>query len=222
MTESLPMFPLNTVLFPGVSVPLRVFEDRYRALVHRLLRTEDPAERLFGSVAIREGYEVGEHGAQSLHRVGCRLQMTEIAPHPDGSFDVVAVGRDRIRLDRLDTSGPCPTGEVTVLTEDRTGVPDEVTETARAVFTGYAAMVAEIRGVDPHPGSLPTDAEYLAWTLAAVAPIPLPDQQAVLEAAGPGERLILLTDLFRRELSAMNVIPSLPATRVARTGWSPN
>lgn len=222
MTASLPMFPLNTVLFPGVSVPLRVFEDRYRALVHRLLRVEDPAERLFGSVAIREGYEVGDHGAQSLHRVGCRLQMTDIQPHPDGTFDVVAVGRDRIRLDRLDTSGPCPLGEVTVLPEDRSAVPDVDLEGARAVFTGYAAMVADIRGIDPHPGSLPTDPEYLAWTLAAVAPIPLPDQQAVLEAHGAGERLALLTDLFRRELSAMNVIPSLPATKVARTGWSPN
>ena len=45
MTDSLPMFPLNTVLFPGVTIPLHVFEDRYRALVHHLLRIEDPAER---------------------------------------------------------------------------------------------------------------------------------------------------------------------------------
>ena len=77
------MFPLNTVLFPGVTVPLRVFEDRYRALVHRLLRIEDPAERLFGSVAIREGYEVGERGGQSVHRIGCLLQLTEVEPHDD-------------------------------------------------------------------------------------------------------------------------------------------
>ena len=62
MSEQLPIFPLNTVLFPGVSVPLHVFEDRYRALVHHLLRVADPAERLFGSSAIREGYEVGDHG----------------------------------------------------------------------------------------------------------------------------------------------------------------
>jgi len=75
VADTLPMFPLNAVLFPGLNVPLRVFEDRYRALVHHLLRVEDPAERVFGSVGIREGYEVGEHGAQSLYRVGCRLQV---------------------------------------------------------------------------------------------------------------------------------------------------
>ena len=50
MVDPLPMFPLNTVLFPGVTVPLTVFEDRYRALVHHLLRVEDPAARLFGTV----------------------------------------------------------------------------------------------------------------------------------------------------------------------------
>ena len=117
MTDPLPMFPLNSVLFPGVSVPLRVFEDRYRALVHHLLRVADPAERLFGSVAIREGYEVGDHGAQSLFRVGCRVQLTEVEAHPDGTFDIVAVGRERIELERLDTSGTFPLGHVTVRPE---------------------------------------------------------------------------------------------------------
>src|SRR5215210_769633 len=87
VSDTLPMFPLNTVLFPGVSVPLHVFEDRYRALVHHLLRVEDPTERIFGSVGIREGYEVGEHGSQSLFRVGCRAQLTEVEGHPDGTFD---------------------------------------------------------------------------------------------------------------------------------------
>ena len=80
------MFPLNTVLFPGVSIPLKVFEDRYRALVHHLLREPDPTLRQFGSVGIREGYEVGEHGAQSLYRVGCRVKLSEVEPNPDGTF----------------------------------------------------------------------------------------------------------------------------------------
>src|ERR1044072_5033270 len=99
MSDTLPMFPLNTVLFPGMSVPLRVFEDRYRALVHHLLRVEDPTERGFGSVGIREGYEVGEHGAQWLFRVGCRVKMTDVEAHPDGTFELVAVGLDRIELE---------------------------------------------------------------------------------------------------------------------------
>ena len=123
------MFPLSTVVFPGMSVPLHVFEDRYRMLVNHLLTVEDPAARVFGTVAIREGYEVGDHGAQSVYRVGCMLQLTEVERRQDGTFDIVAVAR---------------------------------------------------------------------------------------------ERLVLVTRLLTEELRAINVIPSLPATQVARTAWSPN
>jgi uncharacterized protein len=221
VSTTLPMFPLGTVLFPGVVVPLRVFEDRYRALVHHLIREPDPAHRLFGSVGIREGYEVGDHGAQSLFRVGCRLQLTDVEARDDGTFDIVAVGRDRIRLDRLDTTGPFPAGEVEPVPLTDAPVPQEIVERALGLFTAYRAAVAPYRG-DPHPGDLPRDPTYLSWTLAAVAPLPMPDRQALLESDDTATRLLLVADLLRQELRAMNAIPSLPATEVARTRWSPN
>ncbi|GAB4007553.1 LON peptidase substrate-binding domain-containing protein [Nocardioides ultimimeridianus] len=221
MTADLPMFPLNAVLFPGVSLPLRVFEDRYRALVHHLLRVEDPAERLFGSVGIREGYEVGDHGAQSLFRVGVRLQLTEVEAHRDGTFDVVAVGRDRIRLDRLMTGDTFPLGEVEDLPEPTVVVEPHVVEAARATFTAYRAMLSAF-ATDPFQGELPQDPTYLSWTMAACAPLPMAERQQLLEADDANERLILVTDQLRSELRAMNVIPSLPASEVARTRWSPN
>ena len=215
------MFPLNAVLFPGVSVPLTIFEDRYRALVHHLLRVEDPTERVFGSVGIREGYEVGDHGAQSLYRVGCKVQLTEVEPHADGSFDIVAVGMDRIALDRLDVTGPFPVGHVTERPEREVPVPEDVLESARATFTAYRTALADIRS-DPWAGTLPRDPSYLSWTLAALAPLPMHERQGLLEATDAVERLVMVTDLLRTELRAMNVIPSLPATEVARTRWSPN
>ena len=221
VTRALPMFPLNAVLFPGVSVPLRVFEDRYRALVHHLLREEDPTQRVFCSVGIREGYEVGDHGAQSLYRVGCTVLLTEVEAHEDGSFDVVAVGLDRVELERLETGGPFPLGHVHDRPEPDAPVAPHVIEAARATFVAYRAALAAIRS-DPFDGALPRDPSYLSWTLAASAPLPMPERQTLLEAEGAEERLILVTDLLREELRAMNVIPSLPATEVARTRWSPN
>ncbi len=218
---TLPMFPLNMVLFPGVSVPLHVFEDRYRALVHHLLRVEEPADRLFGSVGIREGYEVGSHGAQSLYRIGVKLQLSEVESHPDGTFDIVAVGRSRIKLDRMDTTGLFPAGHVADLPEQPAQVSEELADQARATFTAYRAALAGMRG-DPFSGTLPRDPEYLSWTLAACAPLPIAERQGLLEADDAAERLRLVTDLLRTELRAMNVIPSLPATEVARTKWSPN
>jgi Lon protease-like protein len=215
------MFPLNAVIFPGVSVPLNVFEDRYRALVHHLLRVEDPTQRLFGSVGIREGYEVGDHGSQSLFRVGCRVQLTEVESHSDGTFSIVAVGLDRIQLERLDTTGTFPVGQVTDRPEVGGFVDAELVERARDTFTAYRAALAEIRS-DPYTGDLPKDASYLSWTLAACAPLPLHERQALLEAEDAGDRLQMVTDLLRTELRTMQVMPSLPATDVARTRWSPN
>ena len=215
------MFPLNTVLFPGVVVPLHVFEERYRALVHRLLREPDPTQRFFGSVAIREGYEVGDHGAQSLFRIGCRMQLTEVTANGDGSFDIEAVGRDRLRLDELLTSGDFPEGVVTTLDQDDDEAPDEVVARALATFAEYREAVFDYRG-DPHPGALPRDSTYLSWTLAAVAPLALPERQSLLECDDADQRLQLVTGRLRAELRAMRVIPSLPATEIARTRWSPN
>lgn len=221
MSDTLPMFPLNAVLFPGVSMPLRVFEDRYRAMVHHLLRVPDPVDRVFGSVGIREGYEVGEHGSQSLFKIGCRVKLTEVEGHPDGSFDIVAVGLERIQLERLDTSGTFPVGHVIDRPEPPIHVPVEIVERARATFAAYRVALDLIR-VDPYPVDLPRDPSYLSWMLAALAPLPLHERQALLEAEDAALRLAMVTDLLRAELRAMNVIPSLPATEVARTRWSPN
>ena len=215
------MFPLNAVLFPGVSVPLTVFEDRYRALVHHLLRVEDPAERLFGSVGIREGYEVGDRGAQSLFRVGCRVQLTDVEAHADGTFKIVAVGLERIELERLDTTGTFPVGHVVERPEEPTVVAQEIVDRARATFTAYRMALTDISS-DPYDGPLPKDAVYLSWTLAAVAPLPMHERQQLLEAEDAALRLSMVTELLRDELRAMNVIPSLPATQVARTRWCPN
>ena len=134
---------------------------------------------------------------------------------------MVAVGLSRIQLDRLDTTGLFPVGHVEDHDEPGPPVDEDVLDRARATFTAYRQALSEIRA-DPYEGTLPRDADYLSWTLAACAPLPLQDRQALLEADDAGTRLDLVTDLLRSELRAMNVIASLPATEVARTRWSPN
>jgi Lon protease-like protein len=221
MSDTLPMFPLNTVLFPGMSVPLRVFEDRYRALVHHLLRVDDPTERVFGSVGIREGYEVGEHGAQWLFRVGCRVKMTEVEALPDGTFELEVLGLDRIELEHLDTTGTYPVGRVTPLGEPYVAVPERVVDDARETWASYCDALLDIER-EPPSSELPHDPAYLSWALAALAPLSLADRQALLEAEDTTGRLQMVTDVLRGELRVMSVFPSLPATEVARTRWSPN
>jgi uncharacterized protein len=221
--EQLPIFPLNTVVFPGVTVPLHVFEDRYRALVHHLLTIEDKTLRLFGIVAIREGYEVGSHGVQSVHRVGCLVQLTSVSPYADGRFDIEVVGRSRIRLDRLDTSGSFLVGDVVALEEPRPAA-DTGTEAARALatFEAYRVALSELRGGEVLEGALPRDPEYLSYSLAATCLLTLQERQALLEAENARERLTMLRHALAEEMRAMRAVPSLPATEVSRTAWSPN
>ena len=227
MTDELPMFPLNSVLFPGMTMELHVFEDRYRALVHHLLTIPDRSQRLFGVVAIREGYEVGTQGVQSLHRIGCVAQMTTVVPAEDGRFDIEIVGRERFRLQSMDASGPYLVG--TVETTSDAGDPSvrasgtsEEAMRARETFEKYRSRLSEIRGAEVLDVDLPEDPVYLSYTLAATCLLTLRERQALLETGSADERLALLRRAMVEEMRAMRALPSLPATEVSRTGWSPN
>jgi Lon protease-like protein len=227
VTDELPMFPLNTVLFPGMTVALHVFEERYRALVHHLLTIPDRSQRLFGVVAIREGYEVGSHGVQSLHRVGCVAQMTTVVPAEDGRFDIEIVGRERFHLQSMNASGPYLVGTVETMPDaaDPAAGPGGATKEAvstRKTFEVYRERISELRGADVLDVDLPEDPVYLSYTLAATCLLTLRERQALLETGSADERLVMLRHAMHEEMRAMRAIPSLPATEVARTGWSPN
>lgn len=157
MRSQLPIFPLNTVVFPGVSLPLHVFEDRYRSLVHHLLTISDKPDRLFGIVAIREGFEVGTHGVQSVHRVGCVVQMTSVDPYPDGRFDIEVVGRRRLRLDGLDTSGTYLLGDVETVPERPDNSREALHEATRTreTFEDYRRRLSTMRDAECSTATCP-------------------------------------------------------------------
>jgi uncharacterized protein len=98
--EIIPLFPLGSPLFPGVVLPLRIFEPRYRRLVGDLVAL--PAgndRRYFGVVAIRQGWEVERIApAEALYDVGCIARLQGVRPQPDGGFRIVTVGAERFRL----------------------------------------------------------------------------------------------------------------------------
>jgi uncharacterized protein len=217
-----PLFPLNTVMFPGVVTPLHIFEERYRTLVRELVGIESVFDRVFGVIAIREGYEVGDHGMQSAHRVGTLVQLTEVEPYDDGRFDIQVIGRQRLRVTGSDNSGPFLRGEVELLPD--TDEPDAVAEAERtlATFEIYRETLSELRGGPVLAGEMPDDPAYLSYALASTCLLTLPQRQALLEAESARERLGMLRRTLHEEMRAMRALPSLPATEVARTRWSPN
>jgi Lon protease-like protein len=100
MGELIPLFPLGTPLFPGVVLPLRIFEPRYRRLMADLLELPPASERrFFGVVAIRSGWEVEQvTPARALYDVGCTALLQTVRPQPDGGFRIVTLGGRRFRL----------------------------------------------------------------------------------------------------------------------------
>jgi Lon protease-like protein len=98
--ELIPLFPLGTPLFPGVVLPLQIFEPRYRRLMRDLLaHPEDSDHRFFGVVGIRQGWEVENVSpAAALYDIGCTARLQRVVPQPDGGFRVVTVGGDRFRV----------------------------------------------------------------------------------------------------------------------------
>jgi hypothetical protein len=100
MGEVIPLFPLSSPLFPGIVLPLEIFEDRYRRLVADLLALPAGSpRRSFGVVAIRQGWEVERVApAAALYDVGCTARVQGVQAKPDGGYRIVTVGGDRFRL----------------------------------------------------------------------------------------------------------------------------
>ena len=140
----LPLFPLNTVLCPGIALPLHVFEDRYRAMVRHCLESASP----FGVVLIREGREVGT-GAISFTGIGTIAEIRDAGSYDDGRYDLLVVGTRRFEIRRvLSGRRPYLVAEVDVLTET---VGDE--ETAhRLAMTATRRFVKYLELLQPRSG----------------------------------------------------------------------
>ena len=131
----LPLFPLRTVLFPGMPLPLQIFEQRYRVMTRELLDSGGE----FGVLLIREGNEVG--GGAVPHTVGTTAFIEQCQELPDGRFMLTARGRQRFRLDRMLPPCPYPYGEVSYIYDDEDTSGDlrvaSAMETVKATFPVY-------------------------------------------------------------------------------------
>jgi Lon protease-like protein len=232
MSERLPLFPLGTVLYPGLLLPLHIFEERYRALVRDLTggRTgEQPEEGApaFGVVAIRQGREVGADGIRELHDVGCTAEIRRVEALPDGRFDLVTTGAQRFRLLRVDLdTAPYLIGEVEYLDEDSGPAGSDADVLAGSVarhYLAYRDQLLSLQGQAPRVrGPLPAEPIVLSYLVAAAMVLDRQDKQDLLEAPDVAARLRAELALLRRERVMLAHLPSLPGADIAREAGSPN
>jgi len=134
----IPLFPLHTVLCPGIVLPLHIFEDRYRAMTRRCLDTGEP----FGVVLIRDGREIGTARMATLAGVGAFAEIRQAGRYPDGRFDLLAAATGRFAIESVDAqTEPYLLAEVTPL-------DDEVGDEPRAERLAAAAIRRFVRYLD--------------------------------------------------------------------------
>ena len=217
----LPWFPLGTVLYPGVLLPLHIFEDRYRQLIRDLL-AQPAGPRRFGVVAIKEGREVGTDGVTALHEIGCTAELQRVEAYDDGRFDIIAVGASRFRLVRVDASQPL-VGEVELLPDVCTDEATRLSGRAVRMFGSYRKALLTAQGLAVNePPELPDDPVERSYLIAAAMLVEMSDKQDLLATSTVDERLTLEMALLRRESALVSQLSTRPAVEFPRAGYSPN
>ena len=212
MVETLPLFPLGTVLLPGAPLPLHIFEPRYRQLTVDLVTGAVPG-RTFGVVAIKHGHDPDDTTCVRTYEVGCTALLREAKRLPDGRFDIVTRGERRFRLiDVDDSSAPYLIGTVEF-------VPDEDPSEERALLPALAAAARAAhryycttawRTEDWHEPGSDVEPQMLAHLLASDCLLSLEDRQDLLEETCPADRLRLIRRMLWREAEFLRELRAVP------------
>ncbi|HYL91252.1 MAG TPA: LON peptidase substrate-binding domain-containing protein [Burkholderiales bacterium] len=193
MTQELALFPLNTVLFPGGRLPLRIFEQRYMDMAKRCLRDGSP----FGVCAIREGQEVGAPAVPA--DVGCTARIGEWDMAQLGLLEVIAHGEQRFRIveRRVERNG-LQVARIEILpAENDAPVPESCAACVRLL----ERVIEQHAGLLPAPHRLDS-ATWLSSRLAELLPLPLAEKQALLEVNDAAMRLERVNALLRTSARA--------------------
>lgn len=189
--QAMPMFPLGSVLFPTMPLPLHIFEPRYRALARDVLR----GDRRFGVVLIERGNEVG--GEETRTDLGTIAEVVEAEELDDGRWVLVAVGRERIRVQQWLPDDPYPRATVAPFDDIRRGDDIDVGPAAAQLRRALAlqAELGEARA--PVDVELSPDPAVATLQMGAIGPFGPVDQQRLLATTDPSHRLSLVDELMR-------------------------
>lgn len=191
MSETiLPLFPLNTVLFPGGPLPLRIFETRYTDMVRKCMREQSA----FGVVSVRAGGEAGE--VASTSDIGTTARIVDFYPLPDRLLGISCLGERRFRvLERSRQADGLNLASIEWLAPvAEQPVPESMRHLSELLRAVLPQLGEVYESVPKHFG----DAAWVGARLAEILPISLLDKQQCLEIDDPLERLERLAPLIKR------------------------
>lgn len=198
----LPIFPLNTVLFPGIPMPLRIFEERYL----RMLADRTPNDPAFAIALIDSGQEVG--GTPSFHAIGTTARLVSINSLASNRVDIVVVGDRRVRISGSDWTRGYAVAETEDIA-DAAGAPTDSTEAtalaarAQRAYAIYVRAVAKLVDMQFKAPALSRDPAAASFELTARLPLHTWEQQSILEIVDPLARVKAVRSLVNRELALL-------------------
>ena len=190
----LPLFPLNTVLFPNASLPLQIFEERYKLMLRECMESDNR----FGVTLIREGPEVG--GPAVPHEIGTVAHITQVNRIDGDRFFISAVGVQRFRVLDVTQREPFLAAEVELLEDaiPQLGSADEVVREATDAFSNYAQASVGVAGGWVSRTRVPSDPEALSYHIANSVQMDLGEKQRLLEHDSSASRLTAEVELLKR------------------------
>lgn len=197
----LPLFPLNTVLFPGMPLRLHIFEDRYKEMLAQCIDNRQP----FGVVLIREGDEANGPLAQP-HLVGCTAQIIQVDPLDGGRMNVTAVGEERFKILTLNYDSAYLAGIVESLPLD---TPKSLTDNGsrlRPWLERYLEMLTEAGNIEFDREQLPDEPLSLAYLAAYLLQVPPGQKQDLLAMDDAPAFVTAVSKLCRREVLLLDSI----------------
>lgn len=192
------LFPLQTVLFPGMRLPIHVFEERYRLMIRECIEEDAP----FGVLLIKSGAEVG--GPAVPHDVGTTARIMQLQYLDDGSMNIFTLGERRFRIIALTTTHPYLRGEVTYVDQAPPGdAAGPLVSRAEPVFGEYFRTYLGVGDQWSNAIPLPPDPAEAADFVAARLDVTLQIKQELLEQLSPDDRLRRELELLEDELPEM-------------------
>lgn len=207
-TELLPLFPLNTVLFPSMVLPLHIFEERYKLMINTCLAQDKP----FGVVLIYSGTEVG--GPAIPHPVGTVARIAKWEWLPDGRMNILTVGERRFRIAEYAQAGlPYLVGSVEYWEDEPTDSRDyaKLVQDVSSSFVDYLTLIMSLadQALPVSQLQLPADASMLSYHVASNLQIDANEKQELLEEPSAMTRLQRELTLLRREGGFLQRLVSL-------------
>lgn len=188
----LPLFPLNLVLFPGMPLPLHIFEERYKAMIGECRDTDKP----FGVVLIKEGLEVGEPA--DPYMTGTAARIIQVEQLDDGRMNILTQGERRFQVMEITQKVPYLVGLVRYLDEERGDTPVQMLAEMVEGFSRYLRNIEALSGGWTAGAQLPQDPVLLSYAVAGSLDVPTAVRQQILESATAAHRLEILGPLLRK------------------------